>query len=385
MAEERRIVWILGAGFSKPLGGPTLADLLSLESRLDLLKTHALATKDPGVYWLYHYGRRFSDGWFNTNHPSGERLWEHAEDFLDKVDTAVAQRGPLAERLEAILTGEAPPFELGPADGSRLRLIRDKALRYVAAECGEFLRRAAPDSERWQPHTDWLLGLESSDVVITLNYDRVIEVIDGEIAKENRAGVCNVVRAARDWSVAQRARVLKLHGSVDWRWVGTQEAGSIQKADIDYAERCSVDSLVLATPGPSKHSLVKGRLGHLWKFATEAIRDADCIVFVGYRFPPTDAHARVELLGAISANEKPDLDLHIVLGPEESADVVRLRHMLNAAARRDHRRVAPWEAMHPGNLSYRVVWHPLFSEDFFSLVRRELLVRGIGWGRPYTE
>src|SRR5262245_21874951 len=40
MASEVPIVWVLGAGFSQPLGGPMLADLLSLESREDILESH---------------------------------------------------------------------------------------------------------------------------------------------------------------------------------------------------------------------------------------------------------------------------------------------------------------------------------------------------------
>ncbi|MBK7582517.1 MAG: transposase [Myxococcales bacterium] len=48
--------------------------------------------------------------------------------------------------------------------------------------------------------------------------------------------------------------------------------------------------------------------------ARDGVRDLS-IVFVGYRFPPTDAQARSELLGAIMKNVQRHIDLHIVLGP----------------------------------------------------------------------
>src|SRR5687768_7972527 len=194
------IVWILGAGFSAPLGGPMLADLLSLEARGDLVDKHALDRLDPGVFWLYHYGRRFRDGWLNKDHPPGENLWGHAEEFLDKLDAAALNGGALAERLLNILKG-APSNALHAAvDLPRLAVIRERARRYVAAECGEFLRRSDPRSEQWRAHVAWMTGLRPRDVVITFNYDRVLETIAELLVRTaNNLSTCGVVRTADDW------------------------------------------------------------------------------------------------------------------------------------------------------------------------------------------
>ncbi len=68
-AEDRRIVWILGAGFSKPLGAPLLDDLFLPatwdlyaiqygESRFSKLRSKTA----EAVHWLYNHGRRFTLG-----------------------------------------------------------------------------------------------------------------------------------------------------------------------------------------------------------------------------------------------------------------------------------------------------------------------------------
>jgi hypothetical protein len=357
-----------------------LADLLSRESRADLRSRLNIETNDF-VYWLYHYGRRFKDGWHEVG-PTGENLWQHAEEFLDKLDAAVEPVAEsdddepsgdaeplnlLAERLESIL--DQAPGAL-PREAGRLRKIRGLARRYVAAECGEFLRRALPSSEQWEPHTSWFQRLETSDVVISFNYDRVIEVL-AERAEREKLGNCNVIRNPRDWKVQTFPRILKLHGSVDWKWAKRTE--TIERASHDHAEKCPDSERVLATPGPTKRRVVKGRLAHLWTFAKDALRQATCIVFVGYRFPETDAQARSEILSAIKKNDQPHVDMHVVLGrPGDHS--LRLRRLLEAVSVSDLKRV---ELGHPNDKlpTFRVIEHPLLSQDFFTVVDRDVLIR----------
>lgn len=82
---------MLGAGFSKSLGGPLLGDLLSWNARaevearysnLPLLKDHDLA------YWLFHFGIQFRDGVPDgVVRRGGVRAWDDAEGFLELLDT----------------------------------------------------------------------------------------------------------------------------------------------------------------------------------------------------------------------------------------------------------------------------------------------------------
>jgi len=90
------VVWILGAGASVGLGGPTLKTLLSRAADIDLQAR--FAEKDfPALYdqtakWarlLYHYGRNWPEGNWSM-FDRGELLWQHAEEYLDYLDTAAA-------------------------------------------------------------------------------------------------------------------------------------------------------------------------------------------------------------------------------------------------------------------------------------------------------
>jgi hypothetical protein len=69
----------------------------------------------------------------------------------------------------------------------------------------------------------------------------------------------------------------------------------------------------------------------LWQKARHAISQATRIVFVGYRFPPTDANARVEILTKIKVahDSKTLTRVQIVLGPDEhDPHVVRMKKLL---------------------------------------------------------
>lgn len=360
-----KVVWVLGAGFSKPLGGPMLADLLSLESRRDILEQHP-TKDDPGVYWLYHYGRKFPDGFLKDRGESysptirGENLWEHAEDYLDKLDTAAhSPAGPLAARLIRILenwkSGASPPqgaYPNGLNEGQkRLAFVAEMARRYVAAECVNFTNKTTEEAEQWRPYREWVRSLAKDDVLLTFNYDTVIERAD----KRDRVVV---VRSDRDWDKAERDLapcLLKLHGSVNWKWDGK----SLVEASNNFAESANASEIVIATPGFSKQAAVAKQLGTLWQLAQLALKLARAVIFIGYRFPPTDAQARQELLGAIRENTEAHLDLHTVLGPRQDSDTLRLGALLRSSC--------------PITRSYSMTQHPLWCEDFLTVWERKRL------------
>jgi hypothetical protein len=67
----------------------------------------------------------------------------------------------------------------------------------------------------------------------------------------------------------------------------------VQEAD-EFALTCPAERMVIASPRPTKLATAE-RLSELWKHAEDAIRDADAVVFIGYRFPPSDASSRQRL------------------------------------------------------------------------------------------
>src|SRR5256885_159825 len=133
------IVWVLGAGFSKPLGGPLLGTVLSAEAEQDLVvrypqdeytrlwDDHARMARN--IYW---YGYRLSRDRAPIADAGTEDLWKDAEEYLDYLATA-AQRGegsPGHKRLNRITRGCAASWKLGALD---VKSLAKAAARLMAA------------------------------------------------------------------------------------------------------------------------------------------------------------------------------------------------------------------------------------------------------------
>jgi hypothetical protein len=308
-------VWILGAGFSRGLGAPLFRELFMSGKRIEASGLSIVNANDVLVIY-----RRY-------NADSPEVLWRDPEEFIDVLESA---RRP--GRAMALLARAVPNT---PAD----RLV-DAARRILAIECSQFLGGADARTERWDPYLAWGSRLGKGDTVVSFNYDRVLEVL-----QENHQAECDDYKvvvptgAAEEVASAVRrvreddcAPVLKLHGSVDW----VAERGGIgTSTSLNLPERVTSGSdIVLAVPGPDKGEIGKHfpGIGALWDQAPSAVRRARRIVFLGYRFPVTDARARVRFLKAIGkAIEGGTLEtIETVLGPDEKhPDVARMKGLLS--------------------------------------------------------
>lgn len=101
------------------------------------------------------------------------------------------------------------------------------------------------------------------------------------------------------------------------------------------------------------------QLSALWGYAQDALAGADRIVFLGYRFPESDAQAKSRLLAAIGSNEKP-LDVHIVLGPQTARDdATRLQGMLHHAS---------WQRRARG-VAMKVEIERMWGQDFLTVFK----------------
>lgn len=365
--QNKKTVWILGAGFSKPLGGPLLDDLLTRTSvQVAATRYKDLSWIDDAQYLveLFEAGHRRGSSTFTF--PSGG-LWGDAEEFTDYVDSAAAAAGPSAASvLLGSLAGRIFPrsYDTSPAS------LRDLARRTIAAACCGFVRDANRSSETWQPYHDWSDALTAGDTVVTFNYDTVLENLDKGLRAPVPPGPGPTDRGPF---------ALKLHGSVRWRHVGGPGSQEFEATGHDdFAVQCGdASELSLATPGASKR-LLAGDLGVLWARAENAIHDADAVVFIGYRFPPTDALARSRILRALSGNTKSRLGVHVVLGPNtHEPDVVRLEAMLKFALRRAGREEAGTVPPRAGPVRHEflVHVHPLWAQDFLTVWDRDLLFK----------
>ncbi len=357
------IVWILGAGFSKPLGGPLLGKMLSPESKRDLHVRYSemkqlWTPQADAARSLYYYGR--------SNKPEfiaqGEDMWEDAEVYLDYLDTAAANaQSPTCKRLLEIL-GDARLNHGLQREPGMLKLMAAAARRLLAAECISFLEALDPNSERWSPYQRWLREVFrwEEDTVVTFNYDLVPELL----ADSQKRRDSFQYRPGKPGS----SLLLKLHGSVNW---GLRSTLAVETdAGVRYALDCNDDQLAIAGPGPGKQKLSSGLFAWCWTEALAALEKAAAIVFVGYRFPPTDAEAREKLLGAIHKNrEHEHLAIHTVLGPNTSSDDSRrLQGLL------EHAMAGVRTVQGGSNRTYNLVQQPLWAEDFFSVVDRNSIL-----------
>jgi hypothetical protein len=276
-------------------------------------------------------------------------LWDDAEEFLDALDAASLAEGSPSWRLFRDLS-----------EGRSVTNVATAARRLLAAECSMFLKGANPSTEKWEPYRRWSASLGGDDAVITFNYDLVPEIL------ASVGGRLEIALPGHERRDALKCPVFKLHGSVNWKRDGEQ----ISEAQPTYALSGDLEEIVIASPGPAKRNETK-RLESLWSGAEHQIRTADAIVFVGYRFPPTDSFARRRIVSAIESNDVKMLCLHTVLGPNTGDPATqRLASILERSIRLKGR--TQWARgqgdpnTQPGQY-YTLDVTPLWAQDFLDL------------------
>ena len=351
----KQTVWVLGAGFSRSLGGPLLTDLFGPVPEDDDL---AYFPQDP-------YGdlaRDLSMTRTVFQHGLEQKCWADAEDFLAKVDEAFDERGPswiVLERVVresySLVRGNPPKYVDYLADIQRV------ARRTLAAQTGRFALDPKLEDERWLPYREWAKTLEPArDTIITFNYDtaleRISEVEQGRMLTPLPATIQGVA------SITRTVPVYHLHGCVEWVVEGT----GVTHIDIEEALDGQRE-IAIGIPGPNKSAFAKTIVLPLWHAAEDVLATAENIVFVGYSFPKTDTMAHIRLLRAIRG-DRCEVDrryVHLVLGRDiHSVDHARMVALIDSChgPRRRTR-------MHPGSTTGRafvIRQHPLGAEDFLA-------------------
>jgi len=329
----KKIVWILGSGFSVPLGAPTLTELLSDTSKVTI-KEIFTKTKFPKLYNDSYFELAYNI--YKLGHvpitSSVPKMWNDAEQYLDYLDAASMYPDSLAKvRVDSVTKSG------GLQNDIKIPLLIESTRRIIAAECSAFLEGTSPELETWQPYIRWAKMLNHDHTIITFNYDRILEKLADltdirlGIGLESFFGITG--SDLKYLEVEKIASVVKLHGSVDWKKNTSQSPPTIERGNPLEALICDSNQLVIATPGPTKHKMVSDILKNLWYYANEALTNADTVFFIGYRFPPTDTEALSWLLGALMKNESSDLRLYTVLGPNDDADNRRLEALLDFATK----------------------------------------------------
>jgi hypothetical protein len=358
------ITWVLGSGFSRALGGPLLSDLFTDAAKwkreicFPQDKFPILHDKfSQAALRLYKYGL--------GNERGSVAAWSNPEDFLDQLDDAADLGASSTQWKNLLKLLEASHTAATVHDISK---ISESARRIMAAECSAFLVDNEPQQEgmmreRWFPYLRWARDLAHSDVVITFNYDLVLDLLNQQT--KNLAFRLPLTKDEVSDFDQRRQReektlVLKLHGSVNW---GKKriDAESQYRIDEDkfYALTGPADETVIGSPGPSKRRTMT-HLSQLWEQAQWHLQHCDAIVFIGYSFPLTDAIARQWILDAVSENEGKKLKAYTVLG-QDSPDTNRVEQMLRLSMGVD-----PSSAVHS---------YSLYAQDFLGIYNRERFER----------
>jgi hypothetical protein len=348
-----RTVWILGSGFSKPLGGPLLGELISAHAVNTVQIRHAVNCS--ASYNAYILGAK-------------NGAWSDVESFLDTIDLARRQLREIGKNpiqvpysVSKVIAGT----EIKPANMQvvleRLEQIYEDAVRLVAFQCNDFVEQGNIDSELWLPFKNWAQTLknDSYHTIVSFNYDCVLEKL-------------GFIESPSPNMTSSESRVIKLHGCIKWT---RREQDNVERYEVHplaaesisgYIKGCNPSQVGIATPGITKRERVIGPLLNLWKIAKEEISRANSIVFVGYRFPPTDSQSLIEIFNAIKENSQNQVNVHIVLGPvvNDSA-IIRLKALIEYAMLNSERKSRKDESSQ--FKSYRLIVHPLWSQDFLSL------------------
>lgn len=179
------------------------------------------------------------------------------------------------------------------------------------------------------------------------------------------------------------ARAYKLHGSVNWLSKDTGESQRVayRADDLFAALICDPHTkIAIGNLGPTKSKMSK-MLDPLWQAAGAALHKASAIVFVGYRFPPTDTYAQKFLLDAIENNESDYLAVHAVLGPNlGSPDIVRMHQLLTLTLSSRPEIRMGLGAGEPCSMSCNLLVWPFY--DFLGRVRSEQITQPFRFRHP---
>jgi len=342
--------WVIGAGFSVPLGGPVLRQLLTKAS------LERMRFRYPKS-WL-------ADALCDTcvevlqEGIKGEH-WTNAEDYIaalgsydSRVAAAVASMCPKAYE-------QRPPHDKRPTDF--MLTLWTYARELVAAQCMNFLEESQDDSESWLPYDRWAKRVASDDVIISFNYDEVVENAFGRI--ESALFTPNPRRGDAIPSKLGQPVLVKLHGSVTFR-------DTIHPGEEDSIATLHHNPPFLAVPGLSKSNDSVTDFEDMWEFASAALAKAESVAIIGYSCPKSDEMAKAMLLDTLASNWNEPL-VDIALGPN-SSDAERLVTLL-AATKISARNSSLWAQDYLTAFGVGAGWRPNDRVDQWSRANRHRL------------
>ncbi|MEQ1902706.1 MAG: SIR2 family protein [Pirellulaceae bacterium] len=320
--EQKRSVWIVGAGFSRHAGGPLMPDLFSTMADEMLNFWNPTGTDSnwksnqrerEAINDTLKSLKRIAEGFRQLSKDENSmKSWENAEQFLERLDEYSNTSNfenfgeSRIERIKSKMNLKFDPYEI--------------ALVRICKEVNDYLVIMDKRSERWSPYVHWAQSIRN-DVILSFNYDTLVERAFNFANRE-----ITVPKPTED-PKSGSPNLLKLHGSVNW---GLDSKGVFIEID-DFSGPVTFPlkhKPIIATPGASKGRHVS-QFPKLWEFAEASVKVADVVHIVGYRFPETDSSAVLRLINAMRSI-KSGGRINIVLGIDvERDEVKRLEKLIN--------------------------------------------------------
>ena len=283
-----KTVYVLGAGFSKDAGCPTVSEFISKTTISRLKKTLNQAEKKKLDFLQSYWNYRIEEGYCESNI---ESIFNHVSaakylfmESMTESNTSNYDAENIYEDLQWYI----------------LKTLKESTKKKIPKEYYKFVK------EIFQP----------KDVIISFNYDLILE----KAFTDSKISI--------DYGISKPEKndrlILKLHGSANWIYCKdcnysypTEDHSGLNAllGDIN-CHNCNKKHLqpILIPPTLYKDyqdQELGGMIQGLWSRANEELYTADRIVFIGFSMSQTDTYAQE--LFKLSSNMNPDLDTYHVV------------------------------------------------------------------------
>jgi len=285
---SEKTVYVLGAGFSRDAGCPTVSEFISKKMILRLKKSLTKEEKQKLAllqsYWEYRIEEGYCDSNIESvfNHVSAARYL--FMESMTELDTSSYDAQNIYDDLQWFI----------------LKTLKESTKKKIPKEYHKFVKEI----------------LQPQDVIISFNYDLVLENVFSDEKIPFDYGISEPQKDDR--------MILKLHGSANW--VYCKDCGHTYPTN-DYSgldallgkikcHNCKKKKLepILIPPTLYKDYQDQARGGMiqgLWSRANEELYTADNVVFIGFSMAQTDAYAQE--LFKLSSNMNPELQTYLVV------------------------------------------------------------------------
>ncbi|WP_299290171.1 SIR2 family protein [Nitrosopumilus sp.] len=289
-----KTVYVLGAGFSRDAGCPTVSEFISKNSISRIKKTlnsdEKRKLESLQSYWNY----RIQEGYCESNI---ESIFNHvsAAKYLFMESMTESDAGNYdAEKIYNDLQWYI------------LKTLKESTKKKIPKEYQKFVKEM----------------LQPEDVIISFNYDLILEKVLLDLKIQIDYGISDPQKNDR--------LILKLHGSANWVYCNncghsypTEDYSGLEalseKIKCHYCKKSTLKPILIPPTLYKDYQDQKlgGMIQELWARANEELYNADKIIFIGFSMAQTDAYAQE--LFKLSSNMNPELETYFVVNNSVSS------------------------------------------------------------------